>query len=49
LTFHGGTNVIGYPWGSNNHSTRSKYTSGYLGDESPDDATFSKFGLKMRD
>lgn len=19
ITFHGGTNVIGYPWGSNNH------------------------------
>ena len=35
ITFHGGTNVIGYPWGSNNHILRRSGRS-YLANEAPD-------------
>jgi len=44
LTFHGGDNVIGYPWGSWNHSYRSD-GSNYDGYTAPDYNSFQKFGL----
>jgi hypothetical protein len=43
LTFHGGTSVLGYPWGSYNHA-EEKYFSNYVSKESPDMVAFSSVG-----
>ena len=47
LTFHGGTNVLGYPWGSYNHS----YKKGreYVGYVAPDHTSFEAFGRIMQE
>ena len=50
LTFHGGTNVLGYPWGSYNRSHYDKASpTGYDGDLSPDNTIFNSFGKVMRE
>ena len=43
ITFHGGTNVIGYPWGSYNHAIQNGY-NGYVSNESPDMRAFDGIG-----
>ena len=49
LTFHGGTNVLGYPWGSYNRSHYDeKSPTRYDGDLSPDNTIFDAFGKVMR-
>ena len=45
LTYHGGTEVIGYPWGSYNH--RSK-TSRNKGTEAPDHMMFEKIATVLK-
>ena len=47
LTFHGGDNVIGYPWGSWNHSYKVGYQE-YDGNTAPDYNTFHSFSLQMQ-
>jgi hypothetical protein len=48
LTFHGGTNVIGYPWGSFNRSYNN--ASGKLtGHTAPDFNLFSRIGITMQE
>ena len=42
LTFHGGTNVVGYPWGSYNHVDPDGF--GYISRESPDLNAFEQVG-----
>ena len=46
ITFHGGTNVIGYPWGSNNHLLK---TSGHtrIANEAPDHVALDSLGKAM--
>jgi len=44
LTFHGGDNAIGYPWGSWNHSYQPGGNS-WDGNTAPDYNAFLKFGL----
>ena len=45
LTFHGGDNAIGYPWGSWNHSYKIGEGWNYDGYTAPDYNTFQTFGL----
>ena len=47
LTFHGGDNVIGYPWGAYSRSWR-KDSGGYVGLTSPDVNSFVGVGKLMR-
>lgn len=47
LTFHGGTNVIGYPWGSYNHATARGVF--YSSNEAPDFKAFAAMGEAMKD
>ena len=47
LTFHGGDNVIGYPWGSFNWSKKSSY-SHYKGYMPPDYHSFSKVARVLK-
>lgn len=52
ITFHGGTNVIGYPWGSFNR-VRKQYDShgsdrGYKSMEAPDFQAFESVGWIMK-
>ena len=42
ITFHGGTNSITYPWGSNNHLTKSGH-----GAEAPDFIALRSLGEAM--
>lgn len=49
LTFHGGTNVIGYPWGSFNRAYKDKDTDDYVSFASPDHNLFHSFGVKMQE
>lgn len=42
ITFHGGTNVIGYPWGSQNHLESNTVAS-----EAPDHTAFDLLGRSM--
>ena len=46
ITFHGGINVIGYPWGSNNHVLESSWNS-YVAYEAPDYVAFHRLGSAM--
>ena len=47
ITFHGGINVIGYPWGSNNHIlSRGRQ---YLAMEAPDHVALDLLGQTMLD
>lgn len=47
ITFHGGTNVIGYPWGSFNRATK-KSADQYVSDEAPDFVTFDSIGQVLK-
>jgi hypothetical protein len=47
LTFHGGTNVIGYPWGSYNRSYK-RGQNVYQGYKAPDHNSFQAFGEIMQ-
>ena len=46
ITFHGGTSVIGYPWGSNNHILNRKGRA-YLANEAPDHTALDLLGKAM--
>ena len=47
ITFHGGINVIGYPWGSYNHvKRRADWT--YISREAPDLKAFEGVGWAMK-
>jgi hypothetical protein len=46
ITFHGGINVIGYPWGSYNHVSLTN--NGYISNESPDFQAFDSIGWVMK-
>jgi hypothetical protein len=46
ITFHGGTNVIGYPWGSFNRATA--LNAAYYSNEAPDFKAFENIGLIMK-
>ena len=48
ITFHGGTNVIGYPWGSNNHIV-SRSGMYYVANEAPDHVALDQMGKAMFD
>ena len=48
LTFHGGTNVLGYPWGSYNRSYKKEKRYEYVGYLAPDHTTFDAFGIVMQ-
>ena len=47
LTFHGGTNVIGYSWGSFNRVNRGQYTS-YISREAPDFIAVESVGWALK-
>lgn len=47
LTFHGGTNVIGYPWGSNNHVLPGGGRT-QLANEAPDHVALDALGASMK-
>lgn len=47
ITFHGGTNVIGYPWGSYNHALKTSQWS-YRSKESPDFKGLDALGKAMK-
>ena len=46
ITFHGGINVIGYPWGSNNHLL-SRNGRNYVANEAPDHVALHNLGEAM--
>ena len=46
ITFHGGTNVIGYPWGSNNH-VYERVGYKYTANEAPDHVALDQLGQAM--
>ena len=46
ITFHGGTNVIGYPWGSNNHILKKMGYTG-IANEAPDHVALDTLGKAM--
>lgn len=43
ITFHGGTNVIGYEWGDNGHC------NGPICEDAPDMEAMSVLAVRMRD
>ena len=43
ITFHGGINVIGYPWGSNNHILERRGRA-YVANEAPDHQALDVLG-----
>ena len=45
ITFHGGDNVLGYPWGNYLHVTKDKYRT--ISTESPDFNAFDSIGKMM--
>ena len=47
LTFHGGTNVIGYPWGNKVHYY--KHNNKYYSTEAPDHNAVSSLALLLKD
>lgn len=49
LTFHGGTNVIGYPWGSYNHASFNVQKKTYKSDIAPDHNLLESFAFKMQE
>ena len=49
ITFHGGINVIGYPWGSNNHLLERKSWNSYVANEAPDHVALHNLGSAMLD
>jgi hypothetical protein len=46
ITFHGGTNVIGYPWGSYNRVERRG--ANYYSKEAPDFNALENIGWAMK-
>lgn len=46
LTFHGGANIIGYPWGSFNHANLN--SNPIKSKEAPDFKAFSTIGAIMK-
>ena len=49
ITFHGGTNVIGYPWGSNNHILKRLSYYSAIAEEAPDFTALRYMGQAMND
>jgi len=47
ITFHGGINVIGYPWGSNNHILDKRSWNEYVANEAPDHVALQSLGSAM--
>ena len=45
ITFHGGTNSITYPWGSNNHRGKIRGVTA----EAPDNVALNRLGQSMRE
>jgi len=48
ITFHGGTNVIGYPWGSYNRASQTYNQNGFVSKEAPDMIALRKVGEILR-
>ena len=48
ITFHGGTNVIGYPWGSYNRADQINYDS-FRSREAPDQKALNDVGIIMKE
>ena len=47
ITFHGGINVIGYPWGSNNRVYRKRSWNDMIANEAPDHVALHSLGEAM--
>ena len=47
ITFHGGINVIGYPWGSNNRVYQKRSWNDMIANEAPDHVALHSLGEAM--